>query len=389
MGLTSRHELTDAQADSYKVMVRLLHGKEVPNLVTVSESKLASIKRGINNVFTTNSLLDYEHLIDETQAEFFEALSHKDNLDISLWMQLFTFDVLSRLAFGVPLGTLKHGQDLTGTIKAIEANFIHWNVWGALPALERLLLRNPLSSKLARKSTSGVAQLAAKQLHVRRTATAPPEQRDFLQKYLEASEKYPETFDNSAILGITTSTIAAGADTTAITLTVFLYFLLKTPHAMQKLQAEFDSARSNGTLSHPARWSEVKIMPYLDAAIKEAMRLVPLITFPLERKVPAGGVELAGTFFPAGTTVGASQVAIHYSRDVYGGDADSYNPDRWLEADETRRSAMERAFLGFGAGKRICIGRHIAELKMKKFIPDVLMNCEVFPHLSLLRKSDS
>lgn len=97
----------------------------------------------------------------------------------------------------------------------------------------------------------------------------------------------------------------------------------------------------------------------------------------MEYVIIAPGIELAETFFPEGTTAGISLVIVHRNEEVYGKDADHYNPDRWLTSDETRRTAMERAFLGLGAGKRICMGRHFAQLEMKKLLPRILMGCDV------------
>lgn len=362
-------------------MIRQLNGKEVPSIVsTMSESRLTDIKRGINHAFTANTLLDYEDLVDETQAHFLEVISKKPVIDVTRYMQLFTMDVLCRVAFGEALGTLERGDDVNGTMAAIETSFTHWNLWGAFPALENLVFRNRWALARAPKSTSAVAKLASRQISERKAttkSTLTPGKRDLLQKYLEASEKHPETFDQMAVLGVSISTIAAGADTTAVSLAVMIFHLLKTPKTLQKLQREIDEAVLNGNLSSPPKWNEVKNFKYLDAVIKEVLRIHPLVNFPLERVVPAGGVELAGTFFPEGTTVGVSQLAVHLNRDLYGADADKFNPDRWLTVDEGRRNAMERAHLGFGAGKRLCIGRNIALLEMKKFIPNILMNYEV------------
>lgn len=50
-------------------------------------------------------------------------------------------------------------------------------------------------------------------------------------------------------------------------------------------------------------------MKYLQACIKEALRLHPATGLPLERVVPRGGVVLSGTYFPAGVCLPASWVS--------------------------------------------------------------------------------
>jgi cytochrome P450 len=69
---------------------------------------------------------------------------------------------------------------------------------------------------------------------------------------------------------------------------------------------------------------------------------------------------------------------LHRNRSIYGEDVDEFRPERWLTGDEDQKSAMERAFIGFGAGSRVCLGRHIATLGIK-VIPTLVAKFEVWP----------
>jgi cytochrome P450 len=153
-----------------------------------------------------------------------------------------------------------------------------------------------------------------------------------------------------------------------------MYYLLKNPYAHDKLLAEFQTAIRDGALSNPPRWSEVHKLPYLDVIIKESMRCYPILSFGIDRIVPDGGAEIAGSFIPGGTVVACPQYNVHMDKEVYGEDSEAFRPERWLEADGLQRRKMERGFLGFSAGKRICLGLHIAQLEMKKMIPHMMMN---------------
>lgn len=75
--------------------------------------------------------------------------------------------------------------------------------------------------------------------------------------------------------------VLAGGDTTSATMRAVVYYLAKTPHAYGKLTAELDAAR----LSLPAQWRDVKGLPYLDAVIREALRINPGIAMIFERVV--------------------------------------------------------------------------------------------------------
>ena len=101
--------------------------------------------------------------------------------------------------------------------------------------------------------------------------------------------------------------VFAGSDTTAIALRAVLYFLMKHPEKMRKLQQEIDDASKFGKLSNPIRDQEARSeMPYLNALLKESMRLHPSVGLLLERHVPPGGATICDRYIPGGTIVGIS-----------------------------------------------------------------------------------
>jgi cytochrome P450 len=63
-------------------------------------------------------------------------------------------------------------------------------------------------------------------------------------------------------------------------------------------------------------------------------------------------------------------------KDVYGLDADTFRPARWLEASKDQLAAMERANFAFGHGARECMGKSIAMLEMSKLVPQLLRQYE-------------
>lgn len=57
---------------------------------------------------------------------------------------------------------------------------------------------------------------------------------------------------------------------------------------------------ASGEVSESLTFSDTQKMPYLQAVIKEGIRLHPAAGLPLQRVVPKGGIKLAGQFFPGG-----------------------------------------------------------------------------------------
>lgn len=79
----------------------------------------------------------------------------------------------------------------------------------------------------------------------------------------------------------------AGSDTTAITLRAVIYFLIRSPEKMAKVQAEIDAADHKGKLSNPISYQKGHHHPpYLGAVLKESMRLHPSMGLILEHHVP-------------------------------------------------------------------------------------------------------
>ena len=114
---------------------------------------------------------------------------------------------------------------------------------------------------------------------------------------------------------------------------------------------------------------------YTQASIKEAQRLYPVVAMSLSRTVPATGLRLHGHSFPSGTTVGCSPLAFHRNKDIFGRDADGFNPERWLDSEAARR--MDRCNLIWGGAPRTCPGRHLAELIIYKAVPALLREFEL------------
>lgn len=200
--------------------------------------------------------------------------------------------------------------------------------------------------------------------------------RDFLDRFLEGKEKDPVFMNDHRVLGLTAGNIFAGADTTAITLRAAFYFLLKNPETCARLLHELKSAEL-GPPSRTVSWERARNLPYLSAVIQESLRLHPAVGLPLERIVPASGLEVGGVFIPSGTIVGATARALHAKSSIFGTQPDAFRPERWLEVSEAKRTEMSNALFSFGLGARACIGKNISLLEMYKLVPTILRQYDV------------
>lgn len=360
----------------YLSLTKVNKGKEVISFNTLTDEKRASaIKRSVASGFAPSALLNYEHCVDETAALLVKKLSERNQVDAADWMAYFTTDTLCRIAFSEDAGCLKTGTDATGFIANAEDRLRHWATWCVLPESDRMIFRNPLILQFLQFS-SPVAAMATKKMKAPKSLSkdSPP---DLLQRYIEASEKSPDIIGPRDVMALTMSTITAGASTTGNTTAIALYQLAKNPTKLAELEEELAEAIAAGELSDPPKLEEVNHLRYLDAVVKETMRLSPTTDHGIWRVTPPGGIDIAGTYVPGGTVVEGNMTLIHKDKRTYGEDADTFNPNRWIEADDDKRRAMERAWFSFGAGKRICLGQNIALLEIKKLLPLLAMRFRI------------
>lgn len=195
---------------------------------------------------------------------------------------------------------------------------------------------------------------------------------NFLSKLLAMTEQEKKKSSDDLIATMAMQNLFAGSDTTSISLTAIYFQIVTRPEVMAKLRAEADAAYALGDLSDPPTFAESQKLPYLQAVIKEGLRLHPATGLPLWRQVPPGGATLCGTYFPAGTNVGVNSWVMHHNRDVFGDDADEFRAERWMDSPKDMLRTMNDMFMPFGLGSRTCIGKNISLLEISKLIPHLV-----------------
>lgn len=202
----------------------------------------------------------------------------------------------------------------------------------------------------------------------------------------------------------------AGSDTSATVIRALFLYLITSPLVLAKLRSEIDDAIRDGRISSPIRDSEARQLPYLQACIREALRIHPPATGILEKVVPPEGDTVNGVFIPGGAFIGcvvswrissvASQTALRLpipllslrlslglrltdwhrqctwalgqNVNIYGSDVELFRPERWLEAQGEELRRMERNVdLVFSSGRFQCLGKPVALLELNKVFVEV------------------
>ncbi|PIO75471.1 unspecific monooxygenase [Teladorsagia circumcincta] len=162
--------------------------------------------------------------------------------------------------------------------------------------------------------------------------------------------------------------LLAGFDTTATSLAFVTYLLAKNPSVQTHLQEEIDQHCSRESINYETLAS----LKYLDAVIKESLRMYPLAAFAVSRRCMKS-TTLGDVPLYEGDFVCADTLTLHFNREIWGDDADDFRPERWLEQSERPTAA----FLSFGLGPRQCIGMRLALMEEKLVLAHLLQRYDI------------
>jgi cytochrome P450 len=147
-----------------------------------------------------------------------------------------------------------------------------------------------------------------------------------------------------------------GTDTTQVTMTWTLSLLLNNQEALKKVQQELDVQIGR---ERQVKESDIKNLVYLQAIIKESMRLYPVATL----TIPHESVEdctLAGYHVPTGTQLRVNLSKIHRDPQVWS-NPNEFQPKRFLTTHKgIDVKGQHFELTPFGAGRRICPGISLA-----------------------------
>eukprot|EP00250_Pteridium_aquilinum_P016970 c23387_g1_i1 orf=189-1883(+) len=204
---------------------------------------------------------------------------------------------------------------------------------------------------------------------------------DLLSRFLALSEGNSKQYTDQQIRNIILNFMVAGRDTTALTLSWFLYALCKNPSVQEKLVEELSQIEPEGFAtkmphagSFPSEsqihsfaelltYDKLSSLHYLQACLQETLRLYPPV--PLDfRAAQKKDTYPDGMMVSEGDCVVVAMYSMGRMTSLWGEDAEVFKPDRFIK-DGICVHQSPFKLPAFWAGPRACLGKDFALIQMK------------------------
>ncbi|XP_020274054.1 cytochrome P450 709B1-like [Asparagus officinalis] len=189
---------------------------------------------------------------------------------------------------------------------------------------------------------------------------------DLLGLMLESTEKQEGTGLNTDEIIDECKTFFFGGHETTSELLAWTTFLLSTNQEWQVKLRDEVVKECGREIPKADNLSKFKLM---NMVLLEALRLYPPV--PMIGRVAANDVKLGDIMVPKGTAVSIPFIVIHRKKELWGEDADKFNPLRF-ENGVTKAAKHPAAMLAFSVGPRACIGQNFAMLEAKTVMATIL-----------------
>ncbi len=271
-------------------------------------------------------------------------------------MQAITLDVILRAVFGVdqPERLARLRRQLRRQLEFFGRPPTGLALLTTLPVIflgpDRLRRFPPFRRRLER-----LDRVLYEEIDARRGAPDLAEREDILSLLLQARHEDGSPMSDRELRDELMTLLVAGHETTASALAWAIELLARHPAELAKLEAEVDSGGD----------------AYLEAVVKETLRLRPVIALVLRKLVEP--MEIGGLVLPAGTNVAPCIYLVHRRPDLYP-EPDRFRPERFLE-----QPAGTYTWIPFGGGVRRCLGGAFAEFEMAVVLRELVRRKRIVP----------
>ena len=322
--------------------LRLLLGE---GLITTDAPHWASQRQSLNPLFTPAAIEDYAGAVyDAVEVGLDELLgpaARGETIDIGQAMTRLTMRVVSRAAFGVDLGDAH-----SGIAEAFNDAFAFITDYSANPLHAPLFV--PTARNRAYKRSLALIEHFVAGL-IERARDRPDTSSMSGQIFAALKDNSPKMLRDEVI-----SLYFAGFETTARTMAFVMYLLAKHPEFAAPLAAEAGKfTRPDGGLA------VLKGLPLAAEIVSETLRLYPPVA--MMARQPVADCEIGGCPIRAGSLVVIVPFVAQRNQAFWQA-GNAFAPD--AATPLSKRLTHKGAWVPFGGGPRLCLGKHFAMVEM-------------------------
>jgi cytochrome P450 len=257
-------------------------------------------------------------------------------------MEAITFDVMAEIALG-----MRAGPEVTALLVEIQDS--------RNPIIDALIRRFGTEPPATRGRMKVEAAINA-QLAARRNTPDTTQGHDILSYLLNARYNDGQPMSDDSIRAELLFLLMAGHTSTAASLAWAFQLILAHPQVRARIEEELAAAGDD--------YTDASRFEYLDAAIKETMRLRPIV--PLVFRRLAIPLRVGRHLLPTGVTLAPCIHLAHRRPDSFP------EPDRFLPERFLNQSVDRHIWVPFGGGYRRCLGANFALFEMRAVIGTIL-----------------
>ncbi|OCH85713.1 cytochrome P450 [Obba rivulosa] len=367
-------------------------------------------RNAMNPAFTTAQLRQYvpvfqragAKLAAKWQAEVMHDGNGSRELTVSKWLPRATLDALGEAAFSYQFDTLEDdSNELARAYLSLfsnalysgnKADFLWRAIWKFIPD-------NVMD--LIKYVPAGDARKFAKNWDIMKDATeqlvdqkvqdgSNGRHKDLMDVMIETNSSAVGSarVPRAELVAQVTTLFVAGHESIAITTDLLLWELAKKPDCQEKIREEITTLRRNLAQRGDSEYTieDLESMTYTVAVVKELLRLHPTgyhvhrttakdDIIPLSKPIRLDTGELVSEIpVEAGQNIALSLWGYNRMPDVWGEDATTFNPDRFLDGNTGRASnvGLYANIMTFSAGVRGCIGWRFAVLELLALVVELV-----------------
>ena len=301
--------------------------------------------------FHGERMRNYERAMTEIAERHVGAWPRRRIFAVLPSMQAITLEVIERAVLGVEDGERR--RQIAAPLRALL------DMIGSRTRMLTLVLagnrtgpRSPWGQLTAARQAADV--ILYEEIEARRADPRGEERGDILSMLLAARDEEDRPLSDEALRDELVTLLVAGHETTATALAWALERLTRHPHVLDRLLEDLHSGSEE----------------YLDATVKETLRLrpvVPAVARRLQAPMRFGRWDL-----PAGVHIAPSIYLLHRRPDIYP-EPLAFRPERFLGDD----APGTYEWIPFGGGVRRCLGASFAMFELKAVLKVVLRDVEL------------